>query len=123
LKKASAKVKDLYTESKNYKTVTPESQKFLDEIIKDAGQVLTEKIKEKVPNFRPDVWEKLTEAQKIEVINQQVGPVIAEVYGIKQPQIKYYEGPESSCGSFQHTENILNLNSNGLNNFYELANT
>ena len=81
------------------------------------------RLQEIMTEFEGEKWDKLSESEKIEVMDTLVS-YLCDVLGIEnKPALRFFEDDENICGAFNPQTNTIDVNKNTLNNPKEIVDT
>ncbi len=81
------------------------------------------KLQEVIYKFNEQDWDRLSESEKVEAMEQFVSN-ICEALGVEnKPSLRFFEDDENVCGAFNHQINTIDINKNTLHNPKEIIDT
>ncbi len=128
------KTKQLYTENRNYQSISPESQAVMDQLIDQQSQLIAERVKNEVPEFKPETWGGISEADKMVALNKinaifveqmSLKPQVGELGEIsfKAPEILLKDLPESKMGYYSPQDKTITINRSQLGSATDMGRT
>lgn len=120
LKKVAEKVKDLYTEPRQFKSISTRANRAMDEFINFHSKQLADKITKAFPQFRPGVWDRLSNSQKLDILNQ-ISEMMGEQMGFKPASIQFEDS--GGYGAYSPASHSIKINPAYLDDLFETGNT
>lgn len=134
LTRLAEETKKLYTENRNYRSITPEAQALMDQFIDEQSQVIAQRVAQEVPEFSPETWASLSEADRVVALNK-INHIFTEQMGkafatgsptqpkFQTPELRLEDMPEYSYGYYQPSDNSITLNRSRLGDLSGAGNT
>lgn len=136
LTRLAEKTRQLYTENRNYQQVSPEAQAFMDQFIDEQSQKIAQRIQQEIPEFKPEIWKTLPEAEKkvlldkinsifVDQMQKDVPLLSGDLKNVQfePPSVHIEDLPEHSLGYYSPRDNAITLNRSRLDLTHEIGNT
>jgi hypothetical protein len=114
--------KRLYTENRNYPSLSPEANHLLDQFIAEKSQNIAKRAQAEIPDLHPQKWEKLGLEQKQQVL-QSLNKVIGEELNFQPAPLEVKDLGADLSGGYFFDQHQVALNTRILGSSSDLINT